>query len=298
MPRTIELGGRPVGAGEPVYVIAEIGINHNGSLEIAQAADRPGQGERLRRGQVPETNAGEVRARGNARQDARHTLGLHFLHGLSLQDRIRPRRIPANRQLLPGPEDRLVRVVLGYRFGCVSSKQFNTPCLKIPSASLTDRELLEAVRATGRPMMLSTGMSSMEQIETAVGVLGTDRLLLAHATSTYPCPKEELNLRMITTLLNRYDCPIGYSGHEVGLATTVAAIALGASFIERHITLDRAMWGSDQAASIEPQGLKRLVKDIRNVESAFGDGRKQVYPSEVIAASRLRLKDTLGAKKK
>ena len=148
-------------------------------------------------------------------------------------------------------------------------------------------------------MMLSTGMSSIEQIGTAVGVfLGTERLLLAHATSTYPCPKEELNLRMITTLLNRYDCPIGYSGHEVGLATTVAAIALGASFIERHITLDRAMWGSDQAASIEPQGLKRLVKDIRNVESALGDGRKQVYPSEVIAASRLRLIDTLGAKKK
>jgi N-acetylneuraminate synthase len=100
---------------------------------------------------------------------------------------------------------------------------------------------------------------------------------------------------MIPVLREKYDCPIGYSGHEVGLATTVAAVALGACFLERHITLDRAMWGSDQAASIEPQGLKRLVKDVRNVEAALGDGVKQVYPSEVIAASRLRLKDTLKA---
>ena len=172
-------------------------------------------------------------------------------------------------------------------------KQFKTPCIKIPSASLTDRELLEAARDSGSPVMLSTGMSSLPQIEAAVKLLGTEKLLLAAATSTYPCPKEELNLRFITTLQQKYDCPIGYSGHEVGLATTVAAVALGACFIERHITLDRAMWGSDQAASIEPSGLKRLVKDIRNVEVALGDGQKKVYDSEVIAASRLRLKNTL-----
>jgi N-acetylneuraminate synthase len=118
-------------------------------------------------------------------------------------------------------------------------------------------------------------------------------LLLAHATSTYPCPKEELNLRMIGTLRAMYSCPIGYSGHEVGLATTTAAVALGACFVERHITLDRAMWGSDQAASMEPHGLRRMVKDIRNIEKAMGDGKKRVYDSEVIAASRLRLKDTI-----
>ena len=173
--------------------------------------------------------------------------------------------------------------------------EFRTPCIKIPSASLTDRELLEAARDTGAPIMLSTGMSSLVQIDAAVKLLGTERLLLAHATSTYPCPKEELNLRMVSTLRERFPCPVGYSGHEVGLATTIAAVALGACFVERHITLDRAMWGSDQAASIEPQGLKRLVKDIRNVEIALGDGKKRVYESEVIAASRLRLKDTLGA---
>ncbi len=173
-------------------------------------------------------------------------------------------------------------------------KKYKTPAIKIPSASLTDKELLESVRDSGHPIMLSTGMSNQPQIDAAIKVLGTDNLLLFHATSTYPCPKEELNLRMITSLREKYPCPIGYSGHEVGLATTLAAVALGASFLERHVTLDRAMWGSDQSASIEPGGLKRLVKDVRNVEVALGDGVKHVYPSEVIAASRLRLKDTLG----
>jgi N-acetylneuraminate synthase len=103
---------------------------------------------------------------------------------------------------------------------------------------------------------------------------------------------------MITTLREKYTCPIGYSGHEVGLATTVAAVALGATFVERHITLDRAMWGSDQAASIEPQGLRRLVKDVRSVEAALGDGQKRVYPSELEAARRLRLRDTLSTSKR
>jgi N-acetylneuraminate synthase len=172
-------------------------------------------------------------------------------------------------------------------------REFRTICIKIPSASLTDRVLLESCKASGEPLMLSTGMSSMEQIDKAVNLLGTERLMLAHATSTYPCPKEQLNLRMVTTLREKFPCPIGYSGHEVGLATTVASVALGASFVERHITLDRAMWGSDQAASMEPQGFRRLVKDIRGVEAALGDGRKHVYEDERIAASRLRLHDTL-----
>jgi N-acetylneuraminate synthase len=297
MPKTIELGGRPVGAGQAVYVIAEIGINHNGSLDIARrlidlakasgcdavkfqkrTPDKCVPAEM--RDKMRETPWGYI-----SYLEYRHKIEFGYDEFRQIDQYCRAQKI--------------VWFASCWDVDSVAFlEEFNTPCLKVPSAALTDRELLEAVRATGRPVMLSTGMSSMEQIEAAVAVLGTDRLLLAHATSTYPCPKEELNLRMITTLAERFDCPIGYSGHEVGLATTVAAIALGASFIERHITLDRAMWGSDQAASIEPQGLKRLVKDIRNVESALGDGRKQIYPSEVAAASRLRLKDTLGAKGK
>ena len=166
---------------------------------------------------------------------------------------------------------------------------------KIPSAALTDVPLLKRFRRTGRPLMLSTGMSTMAQIELAVELLGTPNLLIAHSTSTYPCPLGELNLKMIQTLRARFDCPIGYSGHEVGLATTLAAVCLGACMIERHITVDRAMWGTDQAASVEPRGFERLVKYIRDTEAAMGDGVKTVYESERVVMKKLRRSDGLPA---
>ncbi len=292
MTRTIDLGGRKVGDGQPIYVIAEIGINHNGSLEIAKrlidvakasGCDSVKFQKRTPEKCVPpemrekmrETPWGYI-----SYMDYRYKVEFSQEDFQQIANYCRAQKID---WFVSCWDPDSVTFI----------EQFKTPCIKVPSASLTDRDLLEAIRASNTPAMLSTGMSSMQQIEAAVAVLGTERLLLAHATSTYPCPKEELNLRMITTFREKYPCPIGYSGHEVGLATTIAAIALGASFVERHITLDRAMWGSDQAASIEPQGLKRLVKDIRNVEGALGDGKKRVYESEVIAASRLRLKDTL-----
>ena len=132
-------------------------------------------------------------------------------------------------------------------------------------------------------------MSTMEEIAHAVELFGRDNLLLAHATSTYPCPPEHLNLRMIGTLQAAYpDVPVGYSGHETGLAPTWSAVTLGATFVERHITLDRAMWGTDQAASVEVVGFIRLVSSIRDVEKALGDGVKQVYPEELAQAAKLR----------
>jgi len=167
-------------------------------------------------------------------------------------------------------------------------EQFDPPCYKIPSAALTDLELLKYVRSTGRPLIISTGMSTMEQIRKAVDTIGDDDLVILHAHSAYPAPPEELNLLVIKTLRKEFNTPIGYSGHEVGLVTTVAAVALGANMVERHITLDRSMWGSDQAASVEPQGLERLVKYIRVVEKALGDGVKRVYDSELPAMRRLR----------
>jgi N-acetylneuraminate synthase len=166
---------------------------------------------------------------------------------------------------------------------------FDPPFIKAASASLTDRALLEKMRATGKPLMLSSGMSTADEIERAVRLVGEDHLLLAHSTSAYPCPPRELNLNMLGTLREQYRrAPVGYSGHETGLATTYAAIALGASFIERHITLDRSMWGSDQAASVEIVGLVRLVRDVRTIEEAVGDGVKRVYSSELGALKRLR----------
>jgi N-acetylneuraminate synthase len=160
----------------------------------------------------------------------------------------------------------------------------------VASASVTDLGLLAKLRATGRPVIMSTGMSSMEEVERGVETLGTNNLLIAHATSTYPCPPELLNLRMIQTLAEKYPtCPIGYSGHETGLAPTWAAVAMGATFVERHITLDRAMWGSDQAASVEVSGFQRLVSNIRDIELALGDGVKRVYESELPVRRKLRL---------
>lgn len=167
-------------------------------------------------------------------------------------------------------------------------ERFDPPCHKIASACLTDADLVRRHKDTGRPLLVSTGMSTMAQIDEAMAILGRERVVLMHTTSTYPCKPEELNLRMIGTLRDRYGVPVGYSGHEVGLQTTVAAVALGACAVERHITLDQAMWGSDQAASVEPHGMARLVRDIRIVESALGDGVKRVYESEVPVMQRLR----------
>jgi N-acetylneuraminate synthase len=165
---------------------------------------------------------------------------------------------------------------------------FGPPCYKIPSAALTDESLLRRLRQTGRPLILSTGMSTMEQIERAVALLDRSNLLLTHATSSYPCEPEELNLRAIETLRRKFEVPVGYSGHEVGLIPSAVAVALGACLVERHITLDRALWGSDQAASVEPGGFERLVKYIRVTELALGDGVKRVYDSEVPSLRKLR----------
>lgn len=295
MARVVELKGRSVGDGCPNYVIAEIGINHNGSLEIAKklidVAKAAGCDAVKFQKRTPEKCVpAEVRDKMRETPwgyitylEYRYKVEFDVEGFTQIDNYCRAQKID---WFVSAWDPDSVEFI----------KQFRTPCIKIPSASLTDRELLESARDSGHPVMLSTGMSSMDQIKAAVALVGTKNLLLAHATSTYPCPKEELNLKMVTTLREMYPCPIGYSGHEVGLATTLAAVALGASFVERHITLDRAMWGSDQAASIEPGGFKRLVKDIRNIEAAMGDGVKQVYPSEVAAASRLRLKDTLAAK--
>lgn len=290
MSRTIEIAGRTVGQSEPVFVIAEIGINHNGDLDVAKrlidaakVADcdavkfqkrtpelcvPPDQHDLLR-----ETPWGLI-----TYLDYRHRVEFGEEEYREIDAYCRERGILWFASVWD--EDSVDFL-----------ETFSLPCLKIPSASLTDHELLRHARATGRPIILSTGMSTMEQIRAAVDVLGTGDLLLAHCTSAYPCKPEELNLRMIGTLQEEFDAPIGYSGHEVGLQTTYAAVLQGACFVERHITLDRAMWGSDQSASVEPWGFMRLVRDIRVIEQALGDGVKRVYESERPIMKKLRRVD-------
>ena len=168
--------------------------------------------------------------------------------------------------------------------------QFKPPYFKIASASLTDDNLLRHHLKYKTPVILSTGMSTMEQIRHAVDVLGKENIAcLMHCTSTYPTDLSELNLRCIQTLQREFPgIPIGYSGHEGGLATTYAAVVLGAVMVERHLTISRMLYGSDQAASVEPQGMKRLIRDIRALELAMGDGIKRVYDSEKPIIQKLR----------
>ena len=170
-------------------------------------------------------------------------------------------------------------------------EQFNPVCYKIASASLTDDSLLQYHRQMKRPIVLSTGMSTIKQIDHAVNIMGSEDLILLHCNSTYPTKDEELNLKAISSLIERYNVPIGYSAHEVGLATTVAASVMGACMIERHITIDRSMWGSDQSVSVEPYGFMRMIRDIHTIEKAMGDGIKRVYEGEIPIMKKLRRKN-------
>jgi N-acetylneuraminate synthase len=287
MPRTVDIGNRPVGERQPVYIIAEVGINHNGSLDLAKklidAAVLSGCNAVKFQKRTPELCVPKEQ-----RNVVRETPW-----GMMTYLEYRERIEFGQREY--EEIDRYCREKkIDWFASCWDEdsvdfiEQFNPVCYKVASASLTDHRLLEHTSKTNRPIILSTGMSTWEEIRHSVAVVDPDRLLLAHSTSTYPCKPEELNLEMVRTLKQEFDCPVGYSGHEVGLQTTCAAVALGASFIERHITLDRATWGSDQAASIEPQGLMRLVRDIRVIEQAMGDGVKRVYDSERPVLKRLR----------
>ncbi|WP_433442658.1 N-acetylneuraminate synthase family protein [Nonomuraea sp. CA-141351] len=283
----VAIGDVLVGNGEPVYMIGEIGINHNGDIDIARrlidvAAEAGCQAVKFQKRTpaicVPEEQKGQIRQTpwgemtyleykertefgfDEYRQIAKYCdeRGLHWFAS--------PWDVPSVEFL----------------------EEMDVLTHKVASASIADHELLRALAATGKPIILSTGMSTLSEIDAAVEILGTDKLIMMHATSTYPLPPEEANLRTITTLRERYGVPVGYSGHERGLQISLAAVTLGAVCVERHITLDRTMWGSDHAASLEPSGLEHLVRDIRIIEQAMGDGVKRVFPGEEAPKARLR----------
>lgn len=290
----VNIGGQNVGEGQPVYVIAEIGINHNGSVDVAKklisGAEKAGADAVKFQKREPELCVPK---------DQWHIKRNTPWGNISYIDY--RRKVEFGFDEYRVIDDYCKELGIEWTASCWDEasieflEQFHPPFYKIASASLTDIPLLEKARSYGRPIMISTGMSTMEEIATAVQVLGvTDEnnsasLLIAHSTSTYPCSLNELNLRMIQTLKETFpSVPIGYSGHETGLAPSFAAVALGATFLERHITLDRAMWGTDQAASVEIGGFERLVNNIRDIERALGDGVKQVYESEMGPREKLR----------
>jgi len=287
------IGNTPVGDGLPCFILSENGINHNGSLDLAfQLIDA-----------AKESGASAVKFQ-------KRSVDLCY----TKEELDKPRESPwgtTTRQQKEGLEfghheyeaiDRHCRMMDTPWFAsCWDGpsvafiEQFNTQCYKIASASITDRDLLTATCETGKPILLSTGMSTIEEIDAAVAFIRSfgNPLILMHCTSTYPSKTEELNLRCIPMLRERYGCLVGYSGHEVGLQTTVAAVALGACVVERHLTLDRSSYGSDQSASVEPHGFKEMVRDIRVVEAAMGDGTKRVFDSELPVKAKLRKVETL-----
>lgn len=284
----VNIGGKAVGDGQRVFIIAEIGINHNGDINIAKklidGAVLAGCDAVKFQKRTPEKCV--PRDQWNIERDTpwgrmtyiayRHKVEFDVREYAEIDRHCKERGI-------------LWFASCWDEDAVAFMEQFNPPCYKVASASLTDTGLLLAKRRTRRPLMISTGMSTNEEIDQAIHTVGMEKLLIAHSTSTYPCPPHELNLRMIQTLKKAYpSCPIGYSGHEVGLAPTWAAVTLGATFVERHITLDRAMWGSDQAASVEVGGFIRLVSNIRDIEKALGDGVKKVYEAELNQRKKLR----------
>ncbi|MCA5892752.1 N-acetylneuraminate synthase family protein [Isoptericola sp. NEAU-Y5] len=287
---TVRIGDHEVGADRPVYVIGEIGINHNGDVEIAKqlidvAVAAGCQAVKFQK-RTPEISTPKDQ-RDKIRQTPwgemtylEYKYRVEFSH--DQYSEVDQYAKSSGIQWFASPWD-----VPSVAF----LEEFGVPTHKIASASVTDHELLRALADTGKPLILSTGMSTLEQIDAAVEILGTDGLVMLHATSTYPLPPQEANLRTISTLRERYGVPVGYSGHETGLQISLGAVALGAVAVERHITLDRAMWGSDHAASLEPKGLTNLVRDIRILEQAMGDGTKRVMPGELSPMSRLRRVD-------
>ncbi len=282
----VKVGSRLIGDDQPCFVVAEIGINHNGDLDLAKRLISVA-----------------VAAGCDAVKFQKRTVEVVY----SAEELAKPRENPfgpTNGDLKYGLEfeqddyheiDAFCKSVKMCWFaspwdeGSVDfMEQFSIPVHKVASASLTDDGLLRHIRKTGKPVILSTGMSTYAEIDHAVEVLGKENLILMHATSTYPANYDELNLRAIPTMIERYGVPVGYSGHETGIPTSVCAAALGACCVERHITMDRAGWGSDQAASLEPNGITRLVRDIRLWEQSKGDGIKRVYEREVPIIKKLR----------
>ncbi len=286
MRKTIRIADKTVGDNHPCFIIAEIGINHNGSVEIAKKLIKIAK----------ESGCDAVK-----------------FQKRTIEDVYSETELKAPRQSVFGETNGDLKRGLEFSFEQYKEidnycsqlgilwfasawdiksvdflEKFNVCAHKIPSACITDLELLKHIKKTNKPILISTGMSTMEEIDKALDIIGLDNTIIYHCTSTYPTDNKEINLNFIPRLIERYNCPIGYSGHEKGILPTTIAVVLGANSVERHITLDRTLWGSDQAASLEPQGLQKLVRDIRNVKIFLGDGIKKVYDGEIPIKKKLR----------
>lgn len=286
--KTVKIGNRVVGDGYPTFIIAEIGINHNGDIKLAKklidmAVENGCDAVKFQKRTVDVVYSPEELAR--PRENPFGPTNGDLKKGLEFGEKEYKEidKYCKNKKIMwfasPWDEESVDFL-----------EKFNVPCYKIASASLTDDGLLKKIKSKGKPIIMSTGMSNPKQIKHAVNILGEDNLIILQCTATYPSALEDLNLNVIKSLRKEYSCPIGYSGHETGIVESVMAVVLGANVVERHITLDRSMWGSDQAASLEHPGLERMVRDIRNVPIVLGQTKKRVLESELPILQKLRRK--------
>ncbi|MGP8153532.1 MAG: N-acetylneuraminate synthase family protein [Smithella sp.] len=283
----VMIGNKKIGDGRPCYIIAEIGINHNGDIDIAKklitlAVSAGCNAVKFQKRNpeicVPLSQRDLIRETpwGNITYfDYRKKVELEIDEYKEIDRFCKELNIPWFASAWDTDSVDFIQ-------------KFDVPCFKIPSAKLTDDNLLKYTRKQDRPIILSTGMSTLEQLDHAIDVLGKKDLILLHCCSAYPADYSDLNLRLIPYLKERYGVHVGYSGHETGLPSTIAAVSLGACIVERHITLDRAMWGTDQAASLGPSGVYKIVSEIRLVEKSMGDANKRILPSEEPIIKRLR----------
>ena len=288
MTNTVKIGAYDVGNLHHCFIIGEIGINHNGDVNLAKklikiAHDFGVDAVKFQKRTVDkvytqhELEMERPNPFGNTNGDLKRGLEFGFDEYKEIDEYCK-------------------KLSILWFASCWDMEsvdfieQFNPPCHKIASACLTDDDLILYIKSKGRPILLATGMSTQEQIDHAISLLGQDNLILMHCTSTYPSSEAELNLNVIPNYIKRYDCPIGYSGHERGVFPSVLAASMGACAVERHITTDRTLWGSDHPASLEPDGLRRLVRDIRLLNTIKGDGKKVVYDSELPIIKKLRRK--------
>ena len=286
MSKCVKIADTFIGDNYPCFIIAEIGINHNGSIDLAKqmidiAVTTGCDAVKFQKRTIDIVYTQEELAKerksifGNTNGDLKRGLEFGYDEYKEIDNYCKGKGILWFASCW---DEEAVDFI----------EQFNPPCYKIASASLTDDNLLKYTRAKGKPILLSTGMSTMEEIKHAVKILGEDNLIIYHCTSTYPSNADETNLKAINEFKQIFDCPIGYSGHERGVTPSVLAVALGACSVERHITVDRTNWGSDQAASLEMAGLFHMVRDIRQVPALLGNGKKIVYPRELPIIDKLR----------
>lgn len=282
----VKIADKIIGDGYPCFIIAEIGINHNGSVALAkkmidEAVEAGCDAVKFQKRTVTKVYTPEEldvyrpNYYGSTNRDLKMGLELSYEDYCTMDAYCK--------------EKKIMWFASCWDIDSVDFiEQFNVPCHKVASAMLTDDEFLLKLKSLGKPILLSTGMSTMEEIRHAVNLLGEENLVIYHCTSTYPSSHNEINLRVIETFRKEFKCPIGYSGHEKGLLPSILSVELGANSVERHITTDRTLWGSDQAASLEPEGLRRMVRDIREVHKVLGDGIKVVYESEIPVKNKLR----------